>query len=163
MPQRIRPTDVSAAFRAAVSAADLAGIDTEGWELRREGSNFMIGVRDEPKDGGGFRLVSGLSLYMGGYFAASYREAFDTLHSLRRAWDMVPSVGRLGNWPCWHVEASNGMVYGVAATTKAGAFQKLNMRLAEDSEQHHAVKAEKVAMWQVDYGTTLCYGEGKIA
>jgi hypothetical protein len=159
MPQRIRPTEVSAAYRAAVAAADLAGIDTEGWELRRTGSNFMIGTRGEH---GSFGNVPGLGVYMGGYFATSYREAYDALHWLARAWDMAPGVGRLGNWPCWHVEASNGMVYGVASKTKAGAFAMLNARLASESEQHHAVKAVKVSMWDVDYGTVLCYGEGKV-
>lgn len=165
MPQRIKPTDVTAAYRAAVVSARAAGVDTEGWNLRMQGSNFMIVTREEH---GGYGIVPGTGVYMGGYFASSYREAWDALHAMRRAWDMVPSVrdGIEGNWPCWHVDASNGMTYGVAANGAVAAKIMVNRRLHKEWLEDHgdydheprATKAVKVDEWSTAYGTVLCYG-----
>lgn len=151
---RIKPTDVTAAFRAAVAAGKLAGVDTQDWGLRMQGSNFMVCTGSDPNN-----PVPGLGIYFGGYFAASYREAHDFLRGMQRAWEMVPHTGQMGTYPCWHVEASNGLLYGVAAMNKTGAFAMLDARLAAEGEKAFAVKGEKVATWETAYATVLCYGE----
>lgn len=163
MPKRIRPTEVTAAFRNAVASARHAGVDTRGWNLRMEGAHFML--IDGTDEAGGLSIVPGTGLYMGGYFAASFREAYDALHSMARAWEMVPRQGVVGTWPCWHVEASNGLIYGAAASTKQGALAAVQRRLDTDGndEGHKPLEAEKVATWDVQYGTVLCYGEGRLA
>jgi hypothetical protein len=148
MAQRIRPTDVTAAFRAAVISARLAGVDTEGWNLRLSDGYMIVTVDEETGMQHRVQLLGG-----------TMRQAFDALHAMRAAWDHVPTVNAMGTWPCWHVEASNGLLYGVAATSKAGAFSMLNARLAADRERHHAVKGEKVGTWETTYANVFCYGD----
>ena len=157
MPQRIRPTDVTAAFRVAVISARLAGVNTEGWTLSNDGgAAFSIVIRD-PETNSRTPVVGTTGL-----LGTTYRDCFDALHAMRAAWDLVPHTGQPGTWPCWHVEATNGLVYGVAATSKAGAFAMLNARLAADGDKSFATKGSKVATWEVDYATVFCYGEGTV-
>lgn len=149
---RIKATDVTAAYRAAVGAAGIAGIDTSKWGLRIEQSSFQIvSVNDD---------TSRSIVYVLG---TNYREAFDGLHAMMRAWEMVPRVGAPGRWPCWHVQSSDGLVYGVAASTMTAARNFLNARLRADGDNNaHATTASLVDVWDVDYGTVFCYGEGKV-
>jgi hypothetical protein len=156
MVQRIKPTDVTAAYRAAVVAARQAGVDTEGWNLKLYGSNFSIVTKDAD---GHESPVPGTGLYMGGYFAASYREAYEALHSMQRAWEMVPRRDVVQQWPCYHVQAANGMTYGVAASNAREAREMVAARLVNDGDPSMVLGATKVAEWSVAYGTTLCYGK----
>jgi hypothetical protein len=66
-----------------------------------------------------------------------------------------------GTLPCYHVTASNGLVYGVAAHGKTEAREFLARRLREDGEGAQPLTATKVATWEADYGTVLCYGEAR--
>lgn len=61
--------------------------------------------------------------------------------------------------PCYHVDASNGMTYGVAAHTGREAKSFLQERLASESDlDARPVRAVRVATWDAAYGTVLCYG-----
>lgn len=150
---RVKPSDVTAAFRVAVLAAKAAGvIDTETWTLYREGAHYSI-IRRGPA-GNHSPVLPGY-----GHIGATHKAAFDALHNMRAAWELVPGPGTFGVWPCWHVKASNGLLYGVAATTRHGALSMVNARLAADSDTGHAVSAEKVDTWEAEYGNVLCYGD----
>lgn len=62
--------------------------------------------------------------------------------------------------PCYHVTASNGLIYGVSAHSKREAFGILQDRLlTEDDGGARPLHAERVGTWDAPYGTTLCYGE----
>lgn len=159
MPKRIKPTDVTAAFRAAVQAARLAHVDVDDWNLKMEGSRFSIVTRDED---GGQHIVPGTGQYMGGYFAASFREAFDALHAMRLAWSLVPHAGGAGLWRCYHVDANNGMTYGAAATSVVGAKSMVVARMKADGDRNPKVhRVRDVGEWSTQYGITICYGETK--
>ena len=76
-------------------------------------------------------------------------------------------MARKKQLPCWHVNASNGLTYGVSATTKVEAMHLLQLELRKrgyvDEETGETtavpVKAAKVGNWQYDYGTIICYGD----
>lgn len=66
--------------------------------------------------------------------------------------------------PCWHVTATNGLIYGVAAHTSHEAKAILQSRLIHDAHDAREaaatpVRAENVGPWDATYGTTLCYGD----
>lgn len=75
--------------------------------------------------------------------------------------------------PCYHVETTDGQVYGAAAHGKREAKTMVQERLTREwdetpigDEGHETpttpapapTTAEKVAMWEADYGTVLHYG-----
>lgn len=61
--------------------------------------------------------------------------------------------------PCYHVDATDGDTYGVAATTVRDALQMVQDRLIDyGNPSARPIKAQRVATWDAQYGTVLCYG-----
>lgn len=70
----------------------------------------------------------------------------------------MPTISK--RLPCFHVTASNGLIYGVSAHTAREAKEILQERLLGDGYPNDVpVKAEKVATWPFPFGTTICYGD----
>lgn len=59
--------------------------------------------------------------------------------------------------PCFHVHASDGTIYGVAATTKRDALVFAHHRLVGDGSTASPVSAERVGTWPAVMGTVLAY------
>ena len=58
---------------------------------------------------------------------------------------------------CFHVLASDGSTYGVAAWTKTEARLFTAARLKADGQNASPTTVEHVGSWDAEYGTVLCY------
>lgn len=59
--------------------------------------------------------------------------------------------------PVFHVTASDGSVFGVAATTVRDAMAMAQERMAQDESNLSPIKAERVGRWEASYGTVIAY------